>query len=77
MSVYIGCGGSVIEGLEHMLTSRILRKGKVVGRFDVSAEKLDQLNQELELLFKSLGGESSSASEVLIKEIIKKQEGIY
>lgn len=77
IAVYAACGGEPAQALEHLLISRILRKGKVLGRYDISQKKIDQLYKNLECLFKDLGGDAMYAGEALLQESVKKAEGVY
>jgi len=74
MSVYMSCGGKAVEALEHLLITRVLRKGKVLGRFDISHSKLENLNIALEQL---LGPEATVSSEILLVESELKAEGAF
>jgi hypothetical protein len=74
IAVYIACGGKAIEALEHLLITRILRKGKVLGRFDISQSKLEKL---LEALEKLLGTDCIESAELLLTETELKAEGVF
>ena len=74
ISAYIACGGKAIEALEHLLITRVLRKGKVIGRFDVSQAKIESLNDALSKL---LGNECFDSNEILLSESELKAEAVY
>ena len=74
IAVYIECGGEAIEALEHLLITRVLRKGKVLGRFDISQQKLEKLNEALEKL---LGNQCDESSHILLTETELKVEGAF
>ena len=74
MSVYMSCGGKAVEALEHLLITRVLRKGKVLGRYDISHSKLENLNIALEKL---LGSDGAVSSEILLVESELKAEGAF
>lgn len=74
ISTYIACGGKAIEALEHLLITRVLRKGKVIGRFDVQSSKLETLNDALMNL---LNNECDNAYEILLSESELKAEAAY
>jgi len=74
IAVYIACGGEGWEALEHLLITRVLRKGKVLGRFDISQNKLEKLNEALENL---LSKDAYEAADILLTETEIKAEGVY
>jgi hypothetical protein len=74
ISVYIACGGEAIAALEHLLVTRVLRKGKVLGRFDISQTKLDKLLNALEALMEA---KCDVASHILLTETELKTEGVF
>jgi hypothetical protein len=79
ISVYIDCGGEAGDALEHLLKTRVLRKGKVLGRYDISIEKLEELKVAFKELFKSINGDGDGANGIGIieDEIVRKKEGVY
>jgi hypothetical protein len=77
ISVYTACGGLAHDALEHMLITRVLRKGKVLARHDISNQKLEDLNTSMETMFKSIGGKGNKAVDILLSEMERKEEGIY
>ncbi|WP_351015698.1 AAA family ATPase [Shewanella sp. AC91-MNA-CIBAN-0169] len=74
ISVYIACGGEALEALEHLLITRVLRKGKVLGRFDISQTKLEKLLTALEVLMEA---KCDLASHILLTETELKTEGVF
>lgn len=77
ISVYKECGGHEADALEHLLITRVLRKGKVLGRYDISIDKLKDLKNALTNLFKSLKGGGSKVIEIIENEITRKEQGVY
>ncbi|MCR9932583.1 AAA family ATPase [Vibrio antiquarius] len=77
ISVYKECGGHEADALEHLLITRVLRKGKVLSRYDISIDKLKDLKNALTNLFKSLKGGGSKAIEIIENEITRKEQGVY
>ena len=49
------CGGTFAGALDHLLSTRIFRAGKVVGRYDIRESKLDDIEIALEEVFRSFG----------------------
>lgn len=45
------CGGTFAEALDHLLSTRIFRAGKVVGRYDISKDQLDKVEKALLSVF--------------------------
>ena len=77
ISVYKDCGGHEADALEHLLITRVLRKGKVLGRYDISIDKLKDLKSALSKMFKSINGTATKAIEIIESEITRKEEGVY
>lgn len=46
--VMLACGASKGEALDHLLSTRVMRNGKVTGRYDVNAEDIGKLSDALE-----------------------------
>ena len=77
ISVYKDCGGHEADALEHLLITRVLRKGKVLGRYDISIDKLKDLKTALSKIFKSVNGTGTKAIDIIQSEITRKEEGVY
>ncbi|MEM5534361.1 AAA family ATPase [Pseudoalteromonas arctica] len=77
ISVYKDCGGQAPDALEHMLITRVLRKGKVLGRYDISIEKLEELKAGYKELFKSINGDGTKGEKIIEAEVLRKKEGVY
>ena len=45
------CGGTFAGALDHLLSTRIFRAGKVVGRYDISKDQLDKVEKALLSVF--------------------------
>ncbi|MBF0302721.1 MAG: hypothetical protein HQK73_06755 [Desulfamplus sp.] len=50
--VVCAAGGTVGLALDHILATKILRKGKVTGRFDVNKESIEKLRETVETMLK-------------------------
>lgn len=46
--VMLACGASQGEALDHLLSTRVMRNGKVTGRYDVTANDISKLSDALE-----------------------------
>lgn len=82
MSVFVACSDDKKAGLtlslEHLLSSRIVRKGKVLGRFDIRHDDIEMLSQYLETLFNDLElNRPDQLMDILDAEAIRKAEGAY
>lgn len=75
--VYIEMGGSVSEALDHLLATKIFRKGKVTGRYDTRAEKLEDIISCLEEAWNDLGltGEKPVMSLDLLNQDVERLKG--
>lgn len=69
--VMLACGASSGEALDHLLATRIMRPGKVTGRYNVSAETLRNLKGALEEFWISadLAGDPRKSMELLEADI--------
>lgn len=54
LPVVNACGGTFAGALDHLLSTRIFRAGKVVGRYDKSKDQLDTVEQALLLVFQGI-----------------------
>lgn len=74
--VYIACGGTASQALDHLLASKVLRRGKVVGRYDTSAEKLKNIQESIEDMWVLMDfADAPIASKSLLQEDIQRLEG--
>lgn len=64
-------GGNDGEALDHLLSTRIMRKGKVTGRYDVSLDALKSLQGALETFWieAALDGEPQKSNQLLEADI--------
>ncbi len=75
--VMLAAGASKGEALDHLLMSRVMRQGKVTGRFDVSADAIRNLMGALETFWdkSSLEGLPEKSLELMEKDIKRKEVG--
>lgn len=74
--VYIACGGMPSQALDHLLASKVLRRGKVVGRYDTSAEKLKNIQESIDDMWVLMDFEDTpEVSNFLLQEDIQRLEG--
>ena len=72
--VMIECGASQNDALDHLLSTRVMRSGKVTGRYDISVEQLGQVEDALDSLWKGIGGDEATKSKKLIDEDRRRKE---
>ena len=53
--VYIAMGGSASEALDHLFATKLFRKGKVTGRYDTRADKIELIANCLEEIWLDFG----------------------
>ncbi|EPG7018211.1 AAA family ATPase, partial [Pseudomonas aeruginosa] len=70
-------GGSEGEALDHLLSTRVMRKGKVTGRYDVSLDALKTLQDALLTFWEEAGldGVPQSCNQLLEADI-RRLEGV-
>ncbi|MBN9696038.1 MAG: AAA family ATPase [Zoogloea sp.] len=47
-------GGTFVQGLDHLLSTRLFRNGKVIGRYDINRNDLDDVEKALLSVFRSI-----------------------
>ncbi|WP_286715704.1 AAA family ATPase [Marinobacter sp. tcs-11] len=74
--VMMSSGATSGEALDHLLASRIMRQGKVTGRFDVNADSVRKLMSSLEAFWSEASLDSLPATSLeLLEKDIKRKEG--
>lgn len=70
-------GGTIEEGLDHLLATKIFRRGKVTGRFDITRADLDGVSDALKATWKvlKLYGEPSYSLSVIEKDYKRLERG--
>jgi tRNA A58 N-methylase Trm61 len=48
-------GGTASEALDHLLATKVFRRGKVTGRYDTRNEKIEAILFNLEKIWEELG----------------------
>ena len=54
LPVVKSAGGSFVQGLDHLLSTRLFRNGKVIGRYDINRNDLDDVEKALLSVFRSI-----------------------
>ena len=74
--VYIAMGGTTSEALDHLLATKVFRRGKVTGRYDTRNEKIEAILFNLEKIWEELGfTESPETSWELLQQDIERLKG--
>lgn len=76
--VMIACGGSVGDGLDHLLATRMMRQGKVTGRYDIDKTAIDALIDTLNDFWASgeLAGSPEKSLALLERDLQRKESGL-
>ncbi|MDD2161893.1 hypothetical protein N1078_15040 [Pseudomonas sp. MIL19] len=72
--VMIECGASKQDALDHLLSTRVMRPGKVTKRFDISVEQLGRVEDALDQFWKEIKGGEAVKSKLLIVEDRRRKE---
>ncbi|PHQ83887.1 MAG: AAA family ATPase [Thalassobium sp.] len=75
--VMLACGASEGEALDHLLSTRVMRNGKVTGRYDVAADDIGLLTDTLTDFWTTskLKGDPSKSMELLNADRQRKERG--
>ena len=74
--VYMAMGGTASEALDHLLATKVFRRGKVTGRYDTRDEKIEAILFNLEKIWEELGfTESPETSWELLQQDIERLKG--
>lgn len=77
--VVMAAGGSLGEGFDHLLATRLFRAGKVTERFDVNVDTLHELEQALEEVWKQVDSSNDvpvACFERLLRDIKRKEQQV-
>lgn len=74
--VMIECGASRQDALDHLLSTRVMRSGKVTGRYDISIEQLGRVEDALDKFWKEInGGEAVKSKRLIVEDRRRKERG--
>lgn len=74
--VMIECGASQQDALDHLLSTRVMRSGKVTGRYDISVEQLGRVEDALDQFWKEIkGGEAVKSKRLIVEDRRRKERG--
>lgn len=74
--VFKACGGSELMALDHLLASRMLRQGKVTGRYDVSPQDITELKEALDDFGNQHKGKLVQSIKLLDDDLKCKERGL-
>ncbi len=75
--VMLACGATEGQALDHLLSTRVMRNGKITGRYDVNADAIGKLKDSLENFWASSGmsGDPLKSLELLKADLKRKERG--
>jgi chromosome segregation ATPase len=73
--VYIAAGGRKEDALDHLLASRLFRRGKVTGRYDATIDDLTAIEQALTTVWKGWKSEPRRSIALLAEDRRRKERG--
>lgn len=75
--VYMACGGTMAEALDHLLATKVFRIGKVCGRYDTRSDKIEDINDSLLRIWETLGlSDVPEESSYLLEQDIERLSGV-
>lgn len=72
--VMMACGASQHDALDHLLSTRVMRPGKVTGRYDISVDDLGKVEDALDQFWKKIGGQGAAKSKKMLDEDRRRKE---
>jgi MoxR-like ATPase len=73
--VYMAAGGRKEDALDHLLASRVFRRGKVTGRYDATIDDLTAIEQALATVWKGWKSEPRRSMALLAEDRRRKERG--
>ena len=73
--VYMSAGGRKEDALDHLLASRVFRRGKVTGRYDATIDDLAAIEQALTTVWKGWKSEPRRSIALLAEDRRRKERG--
>jgi len=73
--VYMAAGGRKEDALDHLLASRVFRRGKVTGRYDATIDDLTAIEQALTTVWKGWKSEPRRSIALLAEDRRRKERG--
>lgn len=75
--VYMACGGTMAEALDHLLATKVFRIGKVCGRYDTRSDKIQDINDSLLRIWETLDLSGvPEESSYLLEQDIERLSGV-
>jgi hypothetical protein len=76
ISVFMAAGGKKEDGLDYLLANRIFRRGKVTGRYDITIDDLNTIEQVLKQTWQKLQSEPRYCLALISEDRRRKERGI-
>jgi hypothetical protein len=76
LPVYMAAGGRKEDALDHLLASRVFRRGKVTGRYDATIDDLTAIENALTSVWKGWKSEPRRSMTLLAEDRRRKERGI-
>ncbi|GHT94624.1 hypothetical protein AGMMS49545_16210 [Betaproteobacteria bacterium] len=73
--VFMATGGSKEDALDHLLATRVFRRGKVTGRYDATIDDLAEIEKSLKALWKGWKSEPRRSLALLSDDRRRKERG--
>lgn len=73
--VFMAAGGRKEDALDHLLASRVFRRGKVTGRYDATIDDLTAIEQALSTVWKGWKSEPRRSIDLLAEDRRRKERG--
>lgn len=73
--VYVAAGGHKEDALDHLLASRVFRRGKVTGRYDATIDDLDAIEKALTAVWEGWKSEPRCSIALLNEDRRRKERG--
>ena len=73
--VFMATGGCKEDALDHLLASRVFRRGKVTGRYDATVDDLKKIKEALITVWKAWKSEPRRSLELLSEDCRRKERG--
>ncbi|MNN55182.1 hypothetical protein D3C81_1700440 [compost metagenome] len=73
--VYMAAGGRKEDALDHLLASRVFRRGKVTERYDATIDDLTAIEQTLTSVWKGWKSEPRRSITLLAEDRRRKERG--
>lgn len=74
--VFMATGGRKEDALDHLLASRVFRRGKVTGRYDVEIDNLKKIEKEVTDIWKKWSAKPHRSLDLLVRDRTRKERNV-